>query len=105
MKLTLASKETRVDLRHLGRKNERLIMKELERLAPLAADPDFETRNLKTLRENAVAQRELRLWGKVRVLFNIDVERRTVILVVVGLKRRAALIVRGREYHMHRAAP
>jgi hypothetical protein len=42
----------------------------------LRADPTAETRNLKTLRPNPVAERALRLAGKYTVLLNLDSEAR-----------------------------
>jgi len=70
-------------------------------LLRLVADPAADTRNLKTLRPNPVAQRELRVFGKYRVLFNIDTEAEVVTIVLVGEKRGDALIVRGEEFREH----
>jgi hypothetical protein len=57
---TVALKESVIDdLRWFGRKDGRLLLAAAE--AALAADPTAETRSLKTLRPNPVAQRELRL--------------------------------------------
>jgi hypothetical protein len=50
------------DVRWFGRKNGKLLFQTATEL--LTADPLAETRNLKTLRPNPVAQRELRLFGK-----------------------------------------
>ncbi len=52
------------------RKAGRLILKEAEEL--LKPDPLAETRNNKALRPNPMAQRELRLSGKYRILYNVD---------------------------------
>jgi mRNA-degrading endonuclease RelE of RelBE toxin-antitoxin system len=87
------------DLRSLGQPSARKILDEASRL--LAADPRSETRNSKTLRPNAVAERELRLFGKYRVLFNVDVARREATIVLVGEKQGSALIVRGRRFTAH----
>ena len=56
---------------------------------------------MKSLRPNRIAQRELRLFGKFRVLFDVDEEAREVIIVLVGEKRGEMLIVRGEEYIAH----
>ena len=56
---------------------------------------------MKTLRLNPVAQRELRLFGKYRVLFNVDRESREVTIIMVGEKRGNSLFVRGREFTAH----
>src|SRR4051812_1707508 len=87
------------DLRWFGRKVGRLLLAEAEAL--LSADPLAETRNLKTLRPNAVAQRELRLQGKYRVLFNVDEEVQAVTIVLVGEKQGNRLIVQGEEFTAH----
>ena len=67
----------------------------------LEADPLVESRQMKTLRPNPVAGRELRLFGKYRVLFNVDGRRRLVTIVLVGEKRGEALIVQGEEFTGH----
>lgn len=87
------------DLRWFGRKDGRLLLAATEER--LADDPTAEARNLKTLRPNPVAQRELRLFGKYRVLFNVDTETEVVTVVLVGEKRGDALLVRGEEYRGH----
>jgi mRNA-degrading endonuclease RelE of RelBE toxin-antitoxin system len=87
------------DLRWFGKKDGRLLLNEAEER--LSADPTAETANLKTLRPNPVAQRELRLFGKYRVLFNVDEVAREVTIVLVGEKRGNALFVRGEEFTAH----
>lgn len=87
------------DLRWFGRKEGRQILKAAEEL--LSADPLAETRNLKTLRPNAVAQRELRIAGKYRVLFNVDAEAEVVTVTLVGEKRGNSLLVQGEEFTGH----
>ena len=87
------------DLRYLGRKVGRLILKEARK--QLTADPLAETGQMKTLRPNPVAQRELRLFGKYRVLFNIEAARSIVDVVLVGEKRGNSLIVQGKEFGAH----
>jgi len=87
------------DLRALGRKEGRAVWKlAAERLA---ADPLVETRNLKILRPNPFAERELRLLGKYRVLFGVEPGARKVVIVVVGEKRGASVFVRGRRFSEH----
>jgi mRNA-degrading endonuclease RelE of RelBE toxin-antitoxin system len=87
------------DLRWLGRRESRSVLNEAaERLS---ANPRHETRHMKRLRPNPVAQRELRLFGKYRVLFNVDVEEQVVRIVLVGEKRGEKLIVRGEEFTEH----
>jgi hypothetical protein len=58
------------DLQWFGRKTARtLLTTTIERLS---SDPKAETTNMKTLRPNPYASRELRLFGKYRVLFNVS---------------------------------
>ena len=73
----------------------------MRRERELAADPLAASRNMKTLRPNPVAHRELRLRGKYRVLFNVDREEAQVTIVLVGEKRGQSLIVRGEEFNAH----
>ena len=87
------------DFRWFGRKDGRLLLKAA--LEHLVADPLAETRNLKTLRPNPIAQRELRLLGKYRVLFNVDRGQELVTVVVAGEKRGNALIVQGEPFEAH----
>jgi mRNA-degrading endonuclease RelE of RelBE toxin-antitoxin system len=56
---------------------------------------------MKKLRPNPVAQRQLRLFGRYRILFNVDRAKRRVTIVLVGEKRRDALIVQGRRFTTH----
>jgi hypothetical protein len=100
MAWTLTLEESVVDdLRWFGKKDGRAILDAAE--AILAANPLAETSNLKTLRPNPVAQRELRMFGKVRVLFNVDEEAQTVTIILVGEKRGNVLIVQGEEFTKH----
>ncbi len=97
---TVTLKESVIDdLRALGVKQGRTVLRAAT--ARLAVDPLAETRDLKTLRPNPVAQRELRVWGKYRVLFRVEPARRRVRIVLVGEKRREALIVQGRRFTTH----
>lgn len=84
------------DLRALGPKPGRALLKEATRR--LVADPLAETRHMKTLRPNSVAQRELRLFGKYRILFSVDRPQRRVTILLAGEKRGEALIVQGRRF-------
>jgi hypothetical protein len=87
------------DLRWFGKKDGRLLLREAERY--LEADPLDVTKNMKTLRPNPIAQRELRLRGKYRALFNVHEEAREVLIVLVGEKQGDSLLVRGEEYTAH----
>ncbi len=87
------------DLRWFGKKDGRVLLREAS--LRLSADSITEQRNVKTLRPNPVAQREIHLFGKYRVLFNVDEDAREVTIVLVGEKRGDSLIVRGEEFTAH----
>jgi mRNA-degrading endonuclease RelE of RelBE toxin-antitoxin system len=76
------------DLKALGRKQGRVVLKEAT--TRLSSDPLATTRHLKSLRPNPVAHRELRLFGRYRVLFSVDETEMTVTIVYVQGKRFTA---------------
>lgn len=91
------------DLRALGRKEGRAVLRAaIERLA---VDPLAQTRNLKTPRPNRVAQRELRLSGRYRVLFTVEPIGHAVTIVLAGEKRGDSLIVQGERFTAHEGDP
>lgn len=87
------------DLRALGRKQGRAVLKEAT--ARLSSDPLATTRHLKSLRPNPLAHRQLRLFGRYRVLFNVDEAKMTVTIVLVGEKRGNSLYVQGKRFTAH----
>src|SRR5262249_31048261 len=87
------------DLRWFGKKSGCQLLKAA--LQRLGQDPLSETRQMKTLRPNPVAGRELRLFGKYRVLFRVDEAAQVVTIVLVGEKRGEALLVQGEEFTEH----
>mgnify|MGYP002626049762 CR=1 FL=1 len=87
------------DLRWLGKAEGRMVLDEA--IDRLSDDPLAETRNMKTLRPNPIAERELRLFGKYRVLFNVDEPNSEVTIVLVGEKRGTSLFVQGEEFTHH----
>lgn len=104
MPWTVTLKESVIgDLRWFGKKQGKLLLNEAKKR--LSADPLAETRQMKTLRPNPVAQRELRLFGKYRVLFNVDQDAEIVTVVLVGEKRGNSLIVQGEEFIDHESDP
>jgi len=91
------------DLCALGRKEGRAVLRAaLERLG---ADPLAETRNMKSPRPNSVAQRELRLFGRYRVLFSVEPGERMVTVILVGEKRGGSLIVQKERFAAHEGDP
>jgi mRNA-degrading endonuclease RelE of RelBE toxin-antitoxin system len=97
---TVALKESVVeDLRALGRKNGGAVLKAATQR--LTFDPLATTRHLKSLRPNPVAHRELRLFGRYRVLFTVDEAETTVTIVLVGEKRGNSPYVQGERFTAH----
>lgn len=104
MAFTANLKESVIDdLRWFGRKEGRRLLEEAEKR--LSADPLAEARHVKTPRPNPIAQRELRLFGKYRVLFNVDPAEVVVTPMLVGEKRGRSLFVRGEEFTEHESHP
>jgi mRNA-degrading endonuclease RelE of RelBE toxin-antitoxin system len=100
MDWTIEVKEAAVEhLRWFGKKTGRLLLQKA--LAMLRENPLAESKHLKTLRPNPVAQKELRVWGKYRVLFSVNERQRRVTIILVGEKRGNKLLVRGEEFSAH----
>lgn len=100
MAWTVDVKEAAIEhLRGFGKKTGRKLLRETLKL--FQRDPLAETKNLKTLRPNPVAQRELRLFGKYRVLFSIDEKNQLVTIILIGEKRGNRLLVLGEEFTAH----
>lgn len=72
--------------------------------ARLRHRPTQETRAIKRLRPNPLAEYELRV-GDFRVLYNVEVENREVVLLIVGRKVANKLVFEGVEFHGHRIDP
>jgi mRNA-degrading endonuclease RelE of RelBE toxin-antitoxin system len=86
-------------LRWFGKKAGRKVLEEA--LEHLERDPLATTKNMKTLRPNRVAQRELRVFGPYRVLFSVDEDDQVVTIILVGEKRGNRLLVMGEEFSEH----
>ena len=87
------------DVEWFGRKLGRaLLQTAIERLG---SNPLAETRHMKTLRPNPVAERELRVQGDYRVLFDVDPDEQIVQVLVIGEKQGNQLFVRGQEFTRH----
>jgi mRNA-degrading endonuclease RelE of RelBE toxin-antitoxin system len=91
------------DLRWFGRKVGRRLLQEAEER--LGSDPLIKSRNNKALRPNPFAQRELRISGKYRILYYVDVDTQLVTIVAAGEKRGNVLLVRGEEFSEYEDYP
>ncbi len=87
------------DLRALGSTQGRAVLKAAT--VRLASDPLTISRHLKKLRPNPIADRELRLFGRYRVLFAVDEVKRIVTILLVGEKRGNTLYVQGQRFTAH----
>src|ERR1035437_3191303 len=95
-----ASKGINIDyLQNLGIKQGTAVLKEAS--TRLAETPLAQTQHLKTLRPNQVAERELRLFGRYRVLFTVAEAEATVTIVLVGEERGSSLYVQGKRITAH----
>src|SRR5262249_20517987 len=65
----------------------------------LVDQPDVETHNRKGLRDNPIAQWELKV-GKFRVFYEIDADGLLVTIVSVGHKEHNILYIRGKVVHL-----
>ncbi len=90
-------KEAAVEqLQWFGKKTGRMLLRKA--LEILGDNPLADSKQLKTVRPNPVAQRELRVWGKYRVLYSVDEKKDMVTIILVGEKRGNKLLVRGEEF-------
>jgi len=67
----------------------------------LRRDPTKRSTNLKALSPNPVAQYQLRVVGRFRVLYNVSPERCTATVVLIGEKIGNKLFVQGKEFTRH----
>ncbi len=65
----------------------------------LVDQPDAETHNRKRLRDNPIAQWELKV-GKFRVFYEIDADGQLVTVVSVGHKEHNVLYIQGKAVHI-----
>lgn len=68
----------------------------------LVHEPTKESRAIKRLRPNLIAEFELRV-GDLRAMYAVDLTNQEVIIGVVGEKRGNKLFVEGREYNDHKS--
>jgi mRNA-degrading endonuclease RelE of RelBE toxin-antitoxin system len=100
MKWNVEIKEEAIDhLIWFGKATGRELLQQARKR--LEENPLAENKNMKSLRPNAVAQKELRLFGKYRVLFSVDIEAKLVTIILVGEKRGNKLVVSGEEFTAH----
>jgi mRNA interferase RelE/StbE len=91
------SKDAESHLKRFSARDQRIILDAIDE--NLAHQPSSTTRNRKLLRENPVATWELRV-REFRVLYNVDDEKVTVLVVAIAVKDGNKFIVDGEEYSL-----
>lgn len=88
------TEEAKIDLFHYTAFERKTIIKAIR--ARLTQQSAIETKNRKKLRDNPIANWELRS-GKYRIFYEIDQRGRKVTVVAVGHKEHNILFIRGEE--------
>ena len=83
-------------LKSLTARQQRLVEASVQ--SRLVSKPTTESKAIKRLRPNPLAQFELRV-GNLRVLYNV--QETEVVLLLVGIKSGNKLTVEGREFYGH----
>lgn len=87
------------DLGYFQKFDQVAIVKGMEQ--KLRLDPTKLSTNLKALKPNPLAQYQLGIVGRFRVLYNVSPEHRTVTVVLIGEKIGNKLFVQGKEFTYH----
>ena len=82
------------DLQHFALSDQKRILSKI--VEQLTYDPKVEVRHRKRLRENPLAEWELRI-GSFRVYYHVDGERVTIEVIAIGEKDHNVLFIRGRR--------
>jgi mRNA-degrading endonuclease RelE of RelBE toxin-antitoxin system len=98
-KITITEDADR-QLRSLPTREQRILEAAIQ--ARLEDRPTTPTKAIKRLRENPLAEYELRA-GDLRALYNVEGEE--VVLLIVGRKVGNTLIVEGEEFHGYQDHP
>lgn len=90
------TEDARRQFRALSARQQRIIEKNI--VEKLTHGPTIESKAIKRLLRNAVAEFELRI-GDYRVLYNV--EPTEVLVIAIGEKRGNTLFIEGGEFHEH----
>ena len=63
----------------------------------LSHQPNVRTRNRKPMRQNLLGRWELRI-QRFRVIYNIEVETETVVVMAIAAKEGNKFVIEGKEY-------
>jgi mRNA-degrading endonuclease RelE of RelBE toxin-antitoxin system len=75
--------------------DQRMILAGIEE--QLSHQPDIRTRNRKPMRANALGRWELRV-QRFRVIYNIEMEKETVVITAIATKDGNKFLIDGKEY-------
>jgi mRNA-degrading endonuclease RelE of RelBE toxin-antitoxin system len=84
--------------RQLGRltaRDRNIVLDAIEQ--QLIHEPTVPTRHRKLLRENPLADWELRV-GEYRVFYSVDQSQAVVMIIAMGVKSHNVLLIEGKEY-------
>jgi len=85
------------ELQRMTRRNARRIYAAVEET--LAQQPLHETRNVKRLRPNSLAEWELRV-DQYRAFYNVNEQEMLVTIINIGEKKAGRLMIGGREFRL-----
>ena len=93
----VVTEDAKVDLANYAAFERKIIVSDIRE--QLVDQPDLETKNRKSLRENPIATWELRV-GKYRVFYEADRAAQVVRIVSIGHKEHTILLIRGKEVRL-----
>jgi mRNA-degrading endonuclease RelE of RelBE toxin-antitoxin system len=91
------SSDSQRQLSQLTARDRKIIIETIEQ--QLVHEPTMATRHRKLLRENPLADWELRV-GQYRVFYDVAIDQDTVTILAIGVKSHNTLWIEGREFHL-----
>ena len=93
----IVTEDAKVDLSYYSAFERKIIVSDIRE--QLVDQPDFETKNRKSLRDNPIAAWELRT-GKYRAFYEVEKAAQVVNIVSIGHKEHNVLLIRGKEVNL-----
>jgi len=81
-------------VRQLSARDRNIVLDAIE--LQLTHEPTIATRHRKLLRDNPLADWELRV-GEYRVFYDVDSEQNAVVILAIGVKSHNILLIEGKE--------
>ena len=91
------SRDADRQLGQLSARDRGIVLKAIEE--QLMHQPEVPTRHRKLLRENPLADWELRV-GQYRVLYDLEADEKVVMILAIGLKSHNILWIEGKENYL-----